>query len=280
MPLDIMAVVLAGALLHAVWNVLVRLASDKFISTALVVGGAGALVVCCLPFVPAPAVASWPYLAASVLIHVAYFSFVALSYRDADLSFAYPLMRGSAPAMSAVVVALLVHESPSPIGWMGVLLVSGGILLLAGDSWRSGSLKLAPMAVALANGGVIAIYTLVDGIGVRLSGHPVSYTGWIFLLTAIPLLIVSFVRQGQETARNIRFNWAKGLVGGACTLGSYTLALWAMTHAPIALVAALRETSVVFGTLIAATFLRERVSPMRYLSVFIITAGAVAIKVS
>src|SRR5512143_2842651 len=138
-----MAVVLAGALLHAVWNVLVRSAADKFFNTALIVGGAAAWTACWLPFAPSPAVRSWPYLAASVLIHVAYFSFVALSYRDADLSFVYPLMRGSAPAVSAVVVALLVHESPSLSGWMGVLLVSGGILLLAGDSWRSGSLRLA-----------------------------------------------------------------------------------------------------------------------------------------
>ncbi len=275
-----MAVVLAGAFLHAVWNVLVRSASDKFLNTALVVAGAGALTACWLPFAPAPAVESWPYLAASVLIHVAYFSFVALSYRDADLSFVYPLMRGSAPAMSAVVVALLVHESPSPTGWVGVLLVSGGILLLAGDSWRSGSLRFAPMLVALANGGVIVTYTLVDGVGVRLSGHAVSYTGWMFFLTAFPLVIASFAKQGRNAARNLRLNWGKGLLGGACTLSSYTLALWAMTHAPIALVAALRETSVVFGTLIAAGFLRESVSPMRYLSVFVITAGAIAIKVS
>jgi multidrug transporter EmrE-like cation transporter len=275
-----MAAVLAGALLHAIWNVLVRAASDKFLTTVLVVAGAGAVTAGWLPFAPAPAVESWPYLAASVFVHVAYFSFVALAYRDADLSFVYPLMRGSAPALSAVVVAFLVHESPSPIGWVGVLLVSAGILLLAGDSWRSGSLRLAPTAVALANGGVIVTYTLIDGVGVRLSGHPVSYTGWMFFLTAFPLLIASFALQGRKTARTIRLNWGKGLVGGACTLSSYALALWAMTHAPIALVAALRETSVVFGTLIAAGFLKERVSPMRYLSILIITAGAIAIKVS
>jgi drug/metabolite transporter (DMT)-like permease len=127
---------------------------------------------------------------------------------------------------------------------------------------------------------VIVIYTLVDGVGARLSGHPISYTGWIFFLTAFPLLAASFARQGRKAARNIRLNWGKGLVGGACTLSSYTLALWAITQAPIALVAALRETSVVFGTLIAAGFLKERVSPLRFVSIFIITAGAIAIKVS
>ena len=125
-----------------------------------------------------------------VLIHIVYFSLVALSYRDADLSFVYPIMRGSAPAFSALLVAFLVHESPSPVGWIGVLLVSAGILLLAGDSWRSGSFKGAPTAVALGNAGVIMIYTFVDGVGVRLSGHPASYTSWLFLLTALPLLLL------------------------------------------------------------------------------------------
>jgi len=275
-----MAAVLFGALLHAVWNALVRAASDKFLDTVLVVGGAGMLTACWLPFAPSPAVESWPYLTASVFIHVAYFSFVALAYRDADLSFVYPIMRGSAPALSAVVASVLVHESPTPIGWLGVLLVSLGILVLSGDSWRSGSLRYSPTALALTNAGVIVIYTIVDGVGARLSQHPFSYTGWMFFLTAIPLLVASFAKRGWEATKHLRFNWRKGLIGGACTLGSYGLALWAMTQAPIALVAALRETSVIFGTLIAAVFLKEHVSPLRYLSILAVTVGAIAIKMS
>ena len=280
MPVEIMAAVLLGAFLHAVWNGLVRAASDKVLSTVLVVGGAGIWTACWLPFAPAPAVESWPYLTASVLIHVAYFSFVALSYRHGDLSFVYPLMRGSAPALSAVVVAMLVHESPSPTGWVGVMLVSAGIIVLSGDSWRSGSLRFSPTALALTNAGVIVTYTIVDGVGVRLSQHPFSYTGWMFLLTAIPFLVVSFAKQGQKAVKYLRRSWVKGLIGGACTLGSYGLALWAITQAPIALVAALRETSVIFGTLIAAVFLKEQVSPLRYLSILAVTAGAIAIKMS
>jgi len=275
-----MAAVLFGALLHAVWNALVRAASDKFLNTVLVVGGVGVWTACWLPFAPAPAVESWPYLTASVLIHIAYFSFIVLSYRNADLSFVYPIMRGSAPTLSAVVVTVWVHESPSPSGWIGVLLVSLGIIVLSGDSWRSGSLRFSPTALALTNACVIVIYTLVDGVGARLSQHPVSYTGWMFLLTAIPLLGVSFAKQGGKAAKYLRLNWGQGLIGGACTLGSYGLALWAMTQAPIALVAALRETSVIFGTLIAAFFLKEHVSPLWYLSILAVTAGAIAIKMS
>ncbi|MBI2361354.1 MAG: EamA family transporter [Deltaproteobacteria bacterium] len=280
MPVDVVTAVLLGALLHASWNALVRAAPDKFLDTVSVVGGAGALTACWLPFAPAPAVESWPYLAASVLIHVGYFTFIAVSYRNAELSFVYPLMRGSAPALSAVAVAFLLNELPSPRGWIGVVLVSCGVILLAADSSRSGSLRLAPTALALANAGVIVIYTLVDGVGVRLSGHAFSYTGWMFLLTAVPLLFALFARRGRDAAGQVRLNLPRGLIGGACTLGSYGLALWAMTRAPIALVAALRETSVVFAMLIATGFLREQISGLRYLSVLVVSAGAIAIKVS
>jgi drug/metabolite transporter (DMT)-like permease len=124
------------------------------------------------------------------------------------------------------------------------------------------------------------VYTLVDGIGVRLSGHPASYTGWLFFLTAIPLLAIFFAKQGQKGLRELRNHYGKGVMGGACSVGSYGVALWAMTLAPIALVAALRETSVVFGTLLAAGFLREQVTPLRYVSILVVTAGAVAIKMS
>ena len=280
MSIGIMAVLLLGALLHAIWNALIRAGADKTSITILILAGAGVVTACWLPFVPAPAVASWPYLAASILIHVIYFTFVALSYRSADLSFVYPIMRGTAPAISAVAVAFLLGESPSPLGWLGVLVVSSSIVLLAGETWRSGALRLAPTAFALANAGVIVIYTLVDGVGARASGNPFSYTGWLILLTAIPLTIGCFAIRPRWMAASLRANFARALVGGACTFGSYGLALWAMTHAPIALVAALRETSVVFGTVIAVTFLHENVSPMRYLAILGVTAGAIAIKLS
>lgn len=280
MSATIVTAILLGALLHASWNVFIRAAADKKLNTLLVAGGAGVWSACWLPFAPAPAVASWPYIAASVVIHVAYFSFVAHLYRNLDLSFAYPLMRGAAPALSAVAAMVLVHESPSRTGWLGILLVSLGIVMLAGDSWRSGMRRITPALLSLANAGVIVVYTVVDGVGARISGHPGSYTAWLFFLTAIPLLAMHFARQGSGAAGVLRLNWSKALTGGACAGGSYGLALWAMTQAPIALVASLRETSVVFGTLMAAGFLGERVTPLRYLSVVVVTGGAVAIKMS
>lgn len=280
MSVTILIAVLFGAFLHAAWNVFIRAATDKHLTTVRVAASAGLLTACWLPFAPAPAVPSWPYLTASVLIHVVYFSFVAQLYRKADLSLVYPLMRGSAPALSAVVALILLHESPSLRGWTGLLLVSSGILIMTGDSWRSGPFRFSLTLLALANAGVIVAYTFVDGIGVRLSGNPASYTGWLFFLTAIPLLVIFFARQGVKGAKQLWSNCGKGLMGGACSVGSYGLALWAMTQAPIALVAALRETSVVFGTLIAAGILGEQVTPLRYVSILVVTAGAVAIKMS
>lgn len=275
-----MMAVLLGALLHAGWNALVRGASDGALDIILVVAGAGVIAAFWLPFAPVPAAQSWPHLGTSVIIHVVYFRLVALAYRQGQLSFAYPIMRGTAPAISAAAAALLLNELPSPAGWSGVILICCGVILLAADSWRTKSFHAASAMFALATAGVIVTYTLVDGVGARLSGHAASYTGWMFLLTAISLAALSFSHDGAATANYFRRNWRRGLIGGACTLGSYALALWAMTRAPIALVAALRETSVVFALIIAALFLRERISPTRYLSVLVIIAGAVAIRMS
>lgn len=279
MSLEVMAVVLFAATLHAGWNALVRASGQQFNDIVLLVLGVAVWTVLLLPLLPLPKAASWPYLVASAFIHVAYFSLVAFAYRGGELSFAYPVMRGVAPVLSAVGAALLIGESPSPGGWTGVLLICIGVLMLAGDSWRAGTLRRAPATFALSNAVVIAVFTLVDGQGVRLSGNAFSYTGWMFLLTAVILLAVAVAAgQGAHLAQRVRCGWRRALLGSACTLASYALALWAMTHAPIALVAALRETSVIFATAIAVFVLKEPVTGLRYASVLTVTAGAVAIK--
>ena len=273
-----MLVVLLGAALHAVWNALVRASAQKFQNATLIVFGAGVWTALLLPFAPLPAPASWPYLAASALIHVAYFSLVALAYRGADLSFAYPLMRGSAPVLSALGAAILLGESPTAGGWTGVLLIACGVIALTGDAWRARTFRAAPVLYALSNAGVIVVYTLVDGYGVRLSGHAFSYTGWLFLLTALLLLMLRVACDGGTVLRQVVNDWRTGLLGGACTLASYGLALWAMTRAPIALVAALRETSVIFGVMVAAVWLKEPVTRLRAVSIVLVCAGAASIK--
>lgn len=279
MALDVMLVVLLSALLHAGWNALVRSAADKFTSTLLIVWGAGALTLALLPVLPLPATPSWPYLLASALIHGVYFTLVALSYRHAALSFAYPVMRGTAPALTAIAAVLVLHESPSAGGWAGIALICGGVLLLAGGAWHAGVLRPRALGFALGNAVVIAAYTLIDGQGARLSGHAVSYTGWLFLLTALLMLGVALARQGRTFVRQaVCTTWRTGLLGGAGTLAAYGLVLWAMARAPIASVAALRETAIVFAALLGVLFLKEHISRLRYASILMVCAGAAAIK--
>ncbi|MBX3666675.1 MAG: EamA family transporter [Burkholderiales bacterium] len=280
MSFEVLLAVLLGALLHAAWNTMIRGAENRTLDTVLVATGAGAIMLVLLPFAPLPAAASWPYIVASGAIHVAYFLLVAGAYRHGELSFVYPLMRGTAPALSAIAAALLLAEIPAPAGWAGIALICGGVLLLAGDAWRKASFHGHAALFAFGTAGIVAIYTLVDGVGVRLSGNAAVYTGWVCLLTAPPLLAIFLARDRAAALAYAQRHWRRGLFGGACTLASYSLALWAMTQAPIALVAALRETSVVFGTLLAATLLRERVAALRYVAVLVVVAGAVAIKLA
>ena len=273
-----MFLVLLGAALHATWNVIIKAGSDRLLDTVLIACGAASTALLALPFVPLPERASWPCLGTSMVIHLGYFSLIALAYRTGDLSYAYPIMRGSAPPLTAIVAALTVREPLSPGAWSGIALISAGILMLTADSWRSSRLHLATAASGLLNAIVIVAYTLVDGIGVRLAGNAWSYILWLFVLIPFPLLTLVLYTRPRAFLGQLHARWKPGLVGGVCTTASYGFALWAMTLAPIALIAALRETSVIFGTVFASLFLRERFGFVRYLAAGAVTLGAVAIK--
>ncbi len=278
MSLGVMLMVLLGAVLHATWNIIVKAGSDKQLDIILLTCGAAGVVVLALPFFPLPGKASWPYLGASVAIHVAYFTLVGLAYRTGDLSYAYPLMRGSAPLLTAVVAAIAIREPLSFGGWLGIGLISAGILTLTGDSWHKGRFPLASTVYGLLNAFVIVAYTVVDGLGVRLSGNPSSYILWLFLLIPMPLLFWTLLNRPGAFQAQFRLHWRASILGGMCTAGSYGLALWAMTLAPIALVAGLRETSVIFGTVFACLFLKEQFGVLRYAAAGAVTAGGMAIK--
>lgn len=277
---DVMAVVLFSALLHAGWNALVRSSADKFLASLHVVCGAGTIALLLLPALPLPAAASWPWLLASALIHVVYFTLVARAYHGAELSFAYPLMRGTAPVLTALCAVLLLKESPGAGGWVGIALICAGVLALAGRAWRDGSSHPAAALTALVNAGVIALYTLVDGQGVRVSDHALSYTAWVFLLTAVLMLGTAAVQRGRRLLQPPAGAWRAAVLGGTGTLVAYSLVLWAMARAPIATVAALRETSIVFAALIGALFLGERLGRLRLLSALLVCGGAVAMKLA
>jgi drug/metabolite transporter (DMT)-like permease len=194
-----MLAVLLGAGFHASWNALVKSGSDPFLETVLVTTCIAAVMAVLLLFLPLPRPGSWLYLAASVLIHLAYYGFLVLAYRGGDLSLVYPIMRGTAPAFTALLAMVVLSERLSWGGWAGVFLVSGGVLLLAADSPRSKGDRLAPVVFALMNAGVIVGYTLVDGVGARLSGNAFSYTGWMLLLTGILVFVISLAFRARSS---------------------------------------------------------------------------------
>lgn len=277
MTMAVFLVVLFGAALHATWNALVKSGHDKTLSVTLVAGSAALIALVLLPFLPAPARPSWPFLAASIVFQIGYYVLVAQAYRVADMSETYPLMRGTAPLLVAVASVALLHEHLAPQAWFGVIILCVGILSMTAGR-RAGSSK--GVALALLNALVIAGYTLIDGIGVRRSGAPAAYTLWIFLLTGAPLALWAIATRRAAFRRYAAGHWPTGLIGGLGTILSYGLALWAMTVAPVPVVAALRETSILFGVAISALVLKERVSAARVAAACIIAGGAIALRLA
>jgi drug/metabolite transporter (DMT)-like permease len=274
LTLPVTLAVLGGALLHAAWNALVKAAEDKELDTYAVAAGCGIFALLALPFLPLPAQAAWPWLAGSVAVHVLYFLFLAGAYRYGEFSYVYPLMRGGGPMIVAASGILVFAEVLRRSEWLGVALICGGILALA-----SGAHDRRATLFALANAIVIGAYTLIDAEGARASAAPVSYTLWFFLANAGVILAMGSARRGREMTLYLRRHWRRALFGGACSVGSYAIALWAMTRAPVALVAALRETSVIFAALIAALVLKEKLTRRRLLATGAVLAGLVLLRI-
>jgi drug/metabolite transporter (DMT)-like permease len=280
MPGYVVAIVLFAALLHSLWNALLKNSGDKRLTTVMITSAAGALAAVVLPFLRAPAPASWPFLAASSCTQVMYFALLAAAYRQGDMSHTYPIMRGTAPLIVASVSASLIGETLSNGEWLGVALICLGVLGLAVRTGVVAVHHRATTALALANAFVIASYTLIDGLGVRRSQAPAAYAMWIYVLTGTMVLLWTLLRRPAEFRDYLHGRLALGLVMGAGTMSSYGLALWAMTLAPVALVAALRETAIVFATVISVFALKERITPQRLLATALIAAGAIALRLA
>ncbi|CAK7066687.1 DMT family transporter [Kerstersia gyiorum] len=272
MSLLVFGLVLMAAACHATWNAIVKGGTDTLLSTVLVAFGAMLMAGVVLPFLDMPALASWPFIAVSMLLQVAYYVLLANTYRIADMSQTYPVMRGTAPLIVACAGALFLHDAIAPAGWIGIAVICLGVLSMA-LARRAGQ-DSRGVRLAMINAVFIASYTLVDGAGVRLSGAPAAYTLWIFLLTGVPLLVWALATRHRAFIRYLRGNWPMGMVGGAGTLVSYGVALWAMTQAPVAMVSALRETSILFGVLISGLILKEHIGRQRLIAVAVIALGA------
>jgi drug/metabolite transporter (DMT)-like permease len=277
-PLEVTVAVLGAALAHATWNAMLKSSRDVLFDMTLVVFAAGLVTAPFLLVVELPAPAAWPYIIASMLLHIAYYVALVGAYRAGDLSHGYPIMRGIAPLIVSLCALAWLGEAPTPSVWLGVLLICGGVLSLGfvGFHWRQSRVALG---WALANACIIASYTLVDAAGVRVAGRAESYVVWLFTLDALPFtLLVLFWKKHQLMVYARRF-WLRGLVGGALSAAAYGIVLWAMTRAPVAAVAALRETSVIFAALIGAWLLKEGHLARRIAGAATVAAGVIALKI-
>ncbi|MFZ1066509.1 MAG: EamA family transporter [Pseudolabrys sp.] len=271
--------VLFAAACHAGWNALIKVGLDPLSTTTLISLGAGLVALALAPLVGLPAWAAWPWLIASVIVHLCYFASLIESYRTGDLGQVYPIARGSAPLMTAAATTVFIGEKLSLVGWTGIFSLVAGVLLLSARGGRElAEVDRRAIGFALFTALTICAYSVVDGIGARLSANPNAYSVWLFIGIAVVMLPYAIYRDGPDVIPAMRRFWRRGLAGGALQLLSYGIAIWAMTAAPIAVVATLRETSVLFGAVIAVVVLKEPVRAARIVAACLIVCGLILIR--
>ena len=282
----IVLAVLCGALLHASWNALIKSGHDKALDTALV-HFLGAVVA--LPFalwVGAPPPAAWPFIGASLLIHIAYYIALVGAYQHGELGLTYPIMRGFAPMLVALASGAFIGEAPSGVAWLGIVGITIGVTLVGLAHPGEALHHRKALLFAFSNAAIIALYTLVDGRGVRASVvddfGALRYVLTLFVLDGIAYPAMVWLRRSAEGRREIvryaRRRWPVAALGGSASIGSYAIALWAMTRAPVASVAALRETSVLFAAVLGTVLLKETFGVQRAIGTLVIVCGVMALR--
>ncbi len=267
------ALILCSALLHAGWNAFVKNDGDRTLSLAWIMGLSGLASLAAVPFIGFPTPAVWPYLIATTLLQNIYFALVLLSYRHGDLSQAYPLARGTAALGAAIASSALGIDTLAPREWLGICVSSAGIASLAFTTAGSGAPLGRTLGYPLLSGVFTAAYSIVDAMGARTSGHPLKYVVWMNIVTA-PLLPAYIL----ATRRGVNLGLSLGAIGprlGAAAVAgvSYGIAVWAFAQGSIGRAAVLRETSVLFATILGALVLKEPFGTRRIVSAVIILAG-------
>lgn len=275
----VFAAVLLAAAAHAGWNAVVKRALEPFSTTILISLGASVVSFALMPVTGLPAAAAWPWVIASIVIHLGYFIGLIGAYRAGDMGQVYPLARGAAPLMTALVATTWLGEMLGPAGWIGLLLLVAGVVLL---SLRGGGglarLNRRAVGFALFTAVTICGYSIVDGIGGRAAGDANAYSVALFAGCGLAMALYGLILAGPQTFKAMAPHWRLGLLGGAMQFGSYGVAIWAMTVAPIAMIAALRESSVLFGAMIAVVVLKEKLRASRVVAAITIVAGLVLIR--
>lgn len=273
MPLHVMVIVLLAALLHASWNFLVKQTGDKHVSMSAVVFGHTPFAAVALVIVPSPSLASIPYMLTGALLHTGYQIFLLNSYRSGDLSQVYPLARGVAPLLVALVSMLLLGISLDSVQVVAIVLIAAGIMSLTLLARKQSALNLKAVLLALCTGTFIAAYSLVDGLGARKAGSPIGFYGWLSLVNAMIYGGIMGVIRPRLAGTILVRHRLLALGGGGASFGAYALVIWAFTLAPIAMVTALRETSILFALLLGTVVLKERPGFKRIVAAMVILVG-------
>jgi drug/metabolite transporter (DMT)-like permease len=271
--ISVFGIVLLAALLHAGWNAMVKASPDRALTLGWISFGHVVLGAFLVPFVPIPAIESWPFIAISTFVHWAYYLMLFHSYRLGDLSRVYPISRGAAPVLVALGAQFFVGEI-LPLGaWLGVLSVSAGIILLSKETNPSKSSVGATLA-ALATGVCIALYSIADGMGARAAHSAIGYVAWLFLCEIFVTGYIFYKRRGDMFKQDSSV-WRNGAVGGVVSACAYGLVIYAKSLTLLALVSTLRETSVIFAALIGIFLFGERPWKLRVLASSIVLVGVV-----
>ncbi|MFL9876893.1 DMT family transporter [Herbaspirillum rhizosphaerae] len=274
MSLAVIALVLCAALLHASWNALLKSSGDRLASLTLMTIGAGIAAIPLVVFTPLPHADAWFYIILSAILHTGYNLFLIRAYRIGDFGQSYPIARGSSPLLVSIGAAIFAGEQMNSYTWIGVGLVSIGIISLAHLKDRR---NLSGPIAAFTTGAFIAAYTVTDGIGARLAGNSISYSGWLFVLDSFPLALIFMWMHRRLPMATERKQNRLSLAGGVMSLLAYGIVIWAVTLAPMGTISALRETSVLFAALIGAIFLGEKLTMRRIFACIVITVGAIVL---
>lgn len=279
MTLTVFLAVLCAAAMHAIWNAVIKVRLDRFASISLMTLGMGVAALPVLPFVDLPQGKVWFWIVLSAAIHTGYRLFLIKAYETGDLAQAYPLARGTAPLMTTIGGVLLLGEIPAGLSVVGILLLSTGTLLMSlRGGAQLGAFDRRSVGFALVTSVCVAGYTLTDGSGARLAATASSYAAWLFVVDGLWTLALCLYIRGRGILVAMLPEWKTGILTGLLGAASYWIAMWAMTKAPIASVAALRETSILFAMFIAIFALREKVTRWRAGAALLIVAGVIALR--
>lgn len=279
MTLSVFLAVLGAAAMHAVWNALIKVRLDRFLSISLMTIGMGVAAIPAMLVVDFPQREVWTWIVLSTAIHTLYRLFLIRAYETGDLAQAYPLARGAAPLLTTIGGVLLIKEFPPQVAIAGIVLLSAGTLLMSLRGGRKvGVFDRRSVGFALITSVCVAGYTLTDGSGARLASTASSYAVWLFATDALWTLALCFYLRGSRVLAAMLPEWKTGIVTGLLSAASYWIAMWAMTRAPIASVAALRETSILFAMMISVFALRETATLWRAAAAMFIVAGVVALR--